>query len=98
MFTVVRHSGNHRQFKHGLMPESVSRKGMAEKIEAAGGILFNDYSAARLYCQDEIFPQDYNGIIPKAPGTFTKAITIGANGGGHGSPIYIPVPKPECVA
>jgi len=93
MFTAVQHSGNNRQFKNGLMPADVSRKGMAEKIEAAGGILFDDYSAARSYCQDEMFPESYGGLLPKAPGTFTRAITVGASGGGHGSPIYIPVKK-----
>ncbi len=75
-WTIVQHSGyaygEKQGFKAGLEEAAVSRKDVMTRIEREGGLLFDDYKTARDYATAEMFPDDHEGIYPKAPGTFSK--------------------------
>lgn len=90
MYTVVQHTGfgrgRNKQFMLGLESANADRKGIAEKIQKAGGVLFDTYMEAEDYCMTEQYPATYNGIIPRAPGSFSNVVVDGRR-------VYIPWTK-----
>lgn len=84
-WTVVQHSGHRKPgFGKGLEEAQITRKGQAEKITAAGGLVFDDYKSASRFCDNEQYQPDNQGLYPRAPGSFST-IEI------DGRALYIPV-------
>jgi hypothetical protein len=86
-YTIVRHSGTttgHTEFKQGLEEVALHRQSQVDKVKQLGGILFDTYSEARDWAMKEQYPEDYSGLIPKAPGSFTRSFTV------HDLPLYLP--------
>lgn len=91
-YTIVRHSAmEHKKdttFSKGLEVKSVTSKAEEKRVQEAGGVLFDDWNEADDYAQNEMYQPSNLGLIPCAPGTFSKH-AIG------GLPIYVPVKKKE---
>lgn len=75
MYTAVQHSAfgysDDPTFKHGLESRAVDTKREQNSVIAAGGVLLPTYSAIEDYCEREMFPEDYEGLIPNAQGAFS---------------------------
>lgn len=85
-YTVVQHSGvttGHDEFAQGLEPKSVTDK-QAAKVTEAGGLIFPDYAEADDYCEREMYPPHYEGLVPAAPGRFNLLLKF------DGLPVYLP--------
>lgn len=86
-YTLVQHSaaGYKRDpgFARGLESRTVSTPAQLERVERAGGMLFDDYSAAEDKAMELMYPTDYPGITPAAPGTFSTLQVDGLR-------IYVP--------
>lgn len=90
LWTVVQHSASDHdfRFKHGLEPKAVLTDAEERKVREAGGLVFTDYLAADDYSLAESYKdEDYTGLIPRAPGTFSRASL-------DGYAIYVPVGPP----
>lgn len=85
-WTLVQHSAwvanQDSQFKHGLEERMVRTAAEQREVQKVGGLLFDSYDEACKFAEDVQYPAGYNGIIPRAPGTFAGSI--------DGSPIYVP--------
>jgi hypothetical protein len=79
LWTVVQHSGygyaEDPQFRKGLETRQITTLTEKKSVIKAGGLLFGNYADAEQYCMEEMYPDDYGGIIPVAPGIFS-AIAI----------------------
>jgi hypothetical protein len=88
-YAIVRHSGyeyaGNRQFLQGLEMRSV-RPAQAEKVLAVGGVVFDSYLEADDFCEAEMYPPTVKGIIPDAPGVFSRVKIDGLS-------VYIPKVK-----
>jgi len=84
-YTVVQHSGvttGHTEFAKGLEPKGLAPNQL-DKVAKAGGLIFNSYTEADDYAEAQMYPPGYNGMTPRAPGTFSD-VEIG------GLKIYLP--------
>lgn len=92
MYAPVQHSGygygNDPDFAHGLETRTVSTAAQQDAVRRAGGVLFDSYVASERYCDEEMYPPGVEGLIPRAPGTFsdTKIDTLR---------VYVPVTPPD---
>lgn len=87
--TVVMHSGagygGKQGFTRGLESRTLDSKKQEDLVRKVGGLIFNSYNEAEDYCMKEMYPANYNGLHPRAPGTFSKCTVDGLR-------IYVPVP------
>lgn len=86
LWAVVQHSGfgykNDPGFKKGLELRNVTAKD-AERIKAAGGVVFDTYTEADEYAFVEMYPEGASGLYPQARGAFSKRVVDGLR-------IYLP--------
>lgn len=79
-YTVVQHSGfvanDDPDFAKGLESAAVNAK-QEEKVWLAGGIVFDDYTAAENYADVEMYREVEGGLIPQAPGKFADLVIDG---------------------
>jgi hypothetical protein len=91
-YTVVRHSGygygHSTDFMRGLETRGVATAAEAEQIRRAGGIIFATYAEAVRYEETAPYPPGHEGLIPRAPGTFSTVMV-------DGLAVYLP-PKCRC--
>ena len=90
-YTLVQHSGvttGHAEFTHGLESRRIATQAERQLIERAGGVVFDTYQQAEAYAEAEQYPPGHDGLIPAAPGHFSKY------GFDDSPPFYIPVPAP----
>lgn len=89
LYTVVQHSAytakGDTQFRQGLESTSITAK-QAKKVRAVGGRVFDTYEEAEDFAEAEQYPTLYSGLVPIAPGTFTRHRLAQIDG----RPIYIP--------
>lgn len=94
-YAIVQHSGwgyaSDYQFIRGLETRAVETKAQVAKVEAAGGLVFDDYNEAEDFCDLEMYPGTYMGLIPQAPGSFSSKKI-------DGLAIYVPRKRAEVVA
>lgn len=80
-FVIVQHSGygyaGKEEFELGLESRSITTKAELTRVIRADGIVFNDYSAAERYCEEQMYPEGYLGMTPKAQGTFSESVIDG---------------------
>ena len=85
--TIVRHSAfgyvKDPVFKQGLEVRSLLTKRQQERVLKEGGIIFSDFGDAIEYAYAEAYPEKYDGLVPAAPGRFSKHCI-------DGLAIYIP--------
>ena len=86
-WTVVQHSGfayaGNQEFITGLEEASLNTDAEVNRVKQAGGIVFDNYSMAMDYAEKESYPEEYGGLLPLAPGTFSRSQIDGRR-------IYIP--------
>jgi len=89
-WAVVQHSGfgyaGKPAFKKGLELRIVDTR-QAKKVVDAGGVIFGGYPEADNYIFEEMY-KDVQGMVPKAPGTFSKQMIDGLR-------IYVPEPEED---
>jgi len=89
-YTLVQHSGygygGDSGFSLAVEPRSLSTKAELQRVEKAGGLVFDSYSAASDRGYDENYSPEVNGIYPRAHGRFAAAKVDGLC-------IYIPEVK-----
>lgn len=91
-YAIVQHSAyatGHTQFARAVQSTAVTTAADRKKVEKAGGVLFDDYSAAEQFCELANYPAESAGdlgLIPRAQGTFSMSTV-------DGMAIYIPVRK-----
>jgi hypothetical protein len=71
---VVQHSGfgDKPGFEKGLESAAVDTAAKQQAIERAGGILFDTYTDAELFCEREMYPDAVPGLYPQALGSFSE--------------------------
>ena len=73
-YTIVQHSGygygDNTQFENGLEPRNIERKSQFMRVMSEGGVVFDNWMDAEDYCEHEMYPSDYKGLIQNAPGHF----------------------------
>jgi hypothetical protein len=88
VWTVVQHSGygyNHDpDFQQGLETRHVETRPEQDRIAKAGGLMFDSYTDAEDFADAAMYPPGYQGLMPRAAGTFSN-LQI------DGLAIYIPV-------
>jgi hypothetical protein len=92
LYTLVQHSGvitGHAEFTNAVELRSITDRHV-EKIKAAGGLIFEDYTSASEAEEAENYPPEVTGLIPHVRGSFAKT-QVG------GSPVYVPAAKVEVV-
>lgn len=91
-YTLVQHSGyvvgGKRQLLTGLEECGVCTEEQRKRVERAGGLLFDSIEEATAFAYEEMYPENYPGLIPLAPGRFSHH-TI------RGLPLYIPNKQPK---
>lgn len=90
-YTVVQHSAYgylmNPTFKGGLETRSLRLKSEKMKVLQVGGLVFDTYSAAEDYAEEEMYKDlDNLTLVPNAPGEFSKHTIDGLR-------IYIPKTK-----
>lgn len=91
LYTLVQHSGvttDHAEFARAVELRSITTQ-QIDKVKAAGGLVFEDYSAASEAEESENYPPEVKGLIPQVRGGFSIETKIG------GSPVYVPAADPE---
>lgn len=87
-WTVVQHSGygyaGKPGFAKGLEVRVVHTKAEQDKVEKAGGLLFDTYIAADKFGDEAMFPPEVGGMYPQAAGTFASLEVDGLR-------VYVPV-------
>lgn len=87
-YTIVQHSAagykGDPDFRQGLEERAVDDLRVAEAIMKEGGVLLPNYAAASRYALSEAYPEDYEGMAPKAPGKFSSAYNV------DGLKLYLP--------
>jgi hypothetical protein len=80
-WTIVQHSGfgytNNPEFEAGLETRQVSKAGDRKRVQTVGGLLFDSYEAAEKFADEAMYPPGTPGLIPQAPGAFTKLMVDG---------------------
>ena len=85
-YTAVMHSAGvmgDSRFAEAVEECAVTTGSQVHHVLAAGGILFDSYTAASDFCEWENYPPGVEGLIPHAPGTFSRRGIMGAS-------IYMP--------
>lgn len=79
-YTLVQHSGfgygEKPGFEHAVEEHSVTDR-EAEKVRKLGGVIFDSYEQAYDAAEHENYPPEVDGVIPQAPGTFSKVLIDG---------------------
>jgi len=87
LYTLVQHSGfgyaGKPGFKQAVEMRMLTRKGQIEKVRKAGGMLFDSYAAASDAADTENYPEEVQGLYPRARGTFARFVVDGLH-------VYIP--------
>lgn len=81
-YTVVQHSGfgytGKVAFKQGLEVRSCGRQAERDKVLRGGGMLFDEWAEADLFCDVAMYPEDHDGSLhPEARGGFTREVVDG---------------------
>lgn len=88
-WTLVQHSGygyaGDEQFKHAVETRMLTKRQEIVAVEKAGGLLFDSYLDACAAEERENYPDDVQGLIPRASGRMSAKRLI------DGLPIYVPV-------
>ena len=73
-YTAVQHSGygyaGKPEFKYGLEVRKIDTEAALNRVESCQGIIFDSWSEADDFCTEEPYPEDYEGLVPQAPGGF----------------------------
>lgn len=86
-YTLVQHSafGYKRDMRfRAAVEEAAVSPAEAQKIEKAGGLLFDNYTDAYDAAYKTNYPENSNGMIPKAPGKFHSRLGV------RGLLVYLP--------
>jgi hypothetical protein len=87
-WTVVQHSGfgyaEDPTFEHGLEERQVSTRREQDRVERAGGVLFDGYCEAEDFAMSAMYPGEGAGLMPRAAGTFSENKVDGLR-------VYVPV-------
>ena len=74
-YTVVQHSGfgyaGDETWEQGLEIRSVDTKAEQDLVRKADGVLFDTYHEADEFIERAMYPENYQGLIPKAQGEFS---------------------------
>jgi hypothetical protein len=85
-YTLVKHSGaewgGNATFSRGVEVVGINSQRQRERIEQAGGIIFDKWIDADEFSMAVMYPDNGLGLIPKARGTFGPMIS--------NLPLYIP--------
>jgi hypothetical protein len=75
-WTLVQHSGfgysYKPAFKRAVETTSVSTEKEQKKVEKVGGVLFETYREAAAQEQQENYPPEVKGMIPRCRGSFAR--------------------------
>ena len=75
LWTIGQHSGygyaGKDGFRHAVEVRAVRNLGEKERVEKAGGLLFDSYSEADAFTWTANYPEGTQGIYPAAKGTFS---------------------------
>jgi hypothetical protein len=86
-WTIVQHSGyafgGKPEFSQGLETMGIDTPAVMNRVRQAGGLVFTDYDEAEDYAQEQMYPPDVQGLIPRALGGFSHQHV-------NGLAIYIP--------
>jgi hypothetical protein len=86
-WTLVQHSGfvvtAHEDFRNAVETRSITAA-QAERVRAAGGLVFTDYFNATEAEEAENYPPGTLGLIPQVKGAFSVTLQI------DGMPVYVP--------
>jgi len=86
--TIVQHSAfgyeKDYRFKFGLETRTLGNKKQIDRVEKAGGVVFDDYMDAEDYAFEQMYSEEVRGLCPLAKGTFSKMTVDGLH-------IYIPL-------
>lgn len=95
-WTVVQHSafGYHGDplFEKGLETREITGISTINRVQRAGGLVFDDYGTADDFAMEAMYPDGHEepmtqaGLVPRAQGTFSDRLI-------DGLAIYIPVRK-----
>jgi len=86
-YTVVQHSASLKgngQFERGLETRAVDTRAKVQRVQRAGGVIFDSYMQAEDFAYAEQYPPGYYGLVPEAQGEFAKSVVDGLR-------IYVPV-------
>jgi hypothetical protein len=73
---------NDLTFQRGLQLMGVTESEAAKVLKARGKV-FDDYISADNYCQEEMYPPEVQGMVPRAPGSFSRTTVQGLR-------VYVP--------
>lgn len=92
LYTLVQHSGwtvtKHAEFAQAVELTHVN-KALADKIHAAGGLVFDDYGLVADAEERENYQPDNRSLIPRVPGVFHPTLEV------EGRSVYIPPASPK---
>lgn len=87
-WAIVQHSGygygENPQFRRGLELRQVTTA-QERRVREVGGVVFDGYPEADDYALAEMFPPGYDGLTPRAPGSFARRRVDGLR-------VYVPEP------
>ena len=94
-YTLVQHSGwvagGNPQFRDAVEEWVLDSEAQERKVKEVGGLVFDSYSSASNAADEENYPPEIKGIIPRVRGTFsTKHV--------RGAAIYVPPNASRIVA
>lgn len=74
MYAIVQHSAfgykGDSVFQQALESRSVVSRSQIAEIRKVGGLMFDTYMEAEDFCDDAMYPETLNDLIPQAKGTF----------------------------
>lgn len=79
-WTLVQHSGfgygRNPQFRKAVEIYGLGKEGLVQRVEKAGGIVVDDYDEVSNLEYEENYPEDVEGLVPQARGSFSNK-TVG---------------------
>lgn len=75
-WTLVRHTGysvgGKPDFEHAVEERALNTSRERAAVAKAGGLLFEHYGDAHNRAAVENYPDNYGGLVPRAPGKFVR--------------------------
>ena len=74
-YTLVQHSAfgyrRDRTFERAVESRALTL-GASRRVREVGGLIFPDYDSAEKYGEEAMYPDGYDGLVPRIGGTFSR--------------------------